>query len=66
MRSEVIRATWLYAALVVLGVLWVVVDDHVASRATASGLVGGASAALLLTRPPEMLEPDGPPRPLRG
>ena len=49
MRSGVVWATWGYATLVVLGVVWVLVDDHLASRATASGLVGGASVALVVT-----------------
>ncbi|KUG51107.1 hypothetical protein AVL62_12740 [Serinicoccus chungangensis] len=49
MRSGVVWATWGYATLVVLGVLWVLVDDYPASRATASGLVGGASVALVVT-----------------
>lgn len=49
MRSWVVWSTWVYAALVVLGVLWGIVDPWAASDAMSSALVGGGCMALATT-----------------
>lgn len=49
MRSWVVWSTWVYAALVVLGVLWSIIDPLAASNSMDSALVGGACMALATT-----------------